>query len=368
MSAPIKLLFIIDRYKNPYAGTEGQLLKLLRGLDSDRFQPVLAVFRGSDYLEQHGFPVPVDVLDISRMILPVSWIRLYRYFRRRKQEGYRLAHIFFNDASIICPPILKLLGYRVLISRRDMGYWQTPFNLLPLRINARYVDGVIVNSMAVKRVTVENEGYRPERVSVIYNGYPVAEDTAPEGAGVHAGNDALRMVLVANIRPIKRIQDAIHAVHEMKMAGTECALTVIGDGNSADLRHLCSELGVSGNVSFPGPCADVPSLLPSFDVGLLCSESEGFSNTLIEYLQSGLAVVCTNVGGNPEIIVHGMNGLLYEAGDVEKLSRHLLDLAANRELGHAMGRAGKERVKLHFSLSTLVSAHQEIYESLLNEK
>ena len=141
---------MIDSYKNPYAGTEGQLLKLLEGVDRTRFEPILAVFRDSEYLANNPFPVPVVILNVTRMTAPGNWLRLYRFFRQKKQQGFCLAHIFFNDASIICPPILKLLGYRVIISRRDMGYWQNRVNLVPLRLNAHIVDRVIVNSEAVR--------------------------------------------------------------------------------------------------------------------------------------------------------------------------------------------------------------------------
>lgn len=365
MNAPVKLLFVIDCYRNPYAGTEGQLLKLLSGLDRACFEPELVVFRGSDYLARHEFPVPVHVLGVTRLSSPLCWIRLFRFFRAKRHAGFRLAHVFFNDASIICPPILKLLGTRVIISRRDMGYWLNRLNVLPLRLNARYVDRVVVNSRAVRDVTIAREGYPPDRIEVIYNGYdPAGMPLPPDADAVLPRGEMLKLVLVANIRPVKRMQDAIRALARLRETHPDSVLYIIGDGDSGELEKLCARLGLTEHVRFLGPRRDVQALLPAFDIGLICSESEGFSNTLIEYLQAGLAVVCSEVGGNPEIIEHGVTGLMYPAGDVDALAGRLLQLAQDSPARAALGQAGRNRVLKEYGLSRMLSRHQQLYTTL----
>jgi len=367
LNSPTKLLFIIDYYKNPYAGTEGQLLKLLSGIDRSRFEPELVVFRGSDYLRSHRFPTPVSVLNVYRMLSPVSWMRLFRFFLAKRRAGFRIAHVYFNDASIICPPILKLLGYLTIISRRDMGYWQNRYNLLPLRINVRYVDKVVVNSQAVRDVTVSREGYPKESVEVIYNGYDTFAVTQLDAGEMSSQDTMLKLVLVANIRPVKRIQDAIHALCVLRKTYRNSRLYIVGDGEYSELQDLCNRLGLTGNVRFLGARNDVQALLSSFDIGLLCSESEGFSNTLIEYLQAGLAVTCSEVGGNPEIIAHGVNGLLYPMGDVSALASNLLKLAQDPSMRTRFGLAGKQVVQEKYSLQRMISKHQQLYTSLRSQ-
>ena len=364
LNSPIKLLFIIDYYNNPYAGTEGQLLKLLSGLDRSRFEPELAVFRASEYLSKHAFPVPVSVLRVTRLVSPISWLRLFRFLVEKRRAGFRIAHVFFNDASIICPPILKLLGYRIIISRRDMGYWLNRHNLLPLRINQHYVDKVIVNSHAVKEVTVTMEGYKNENVVVIYNGYEASELTHVNNVDGTFNGTFLKMVLVANIRPLKRIHDAIHALSILRKTCPNSHLYIVGGGDSSELEALCNSLGLVEYVSFLGMRKDVQALLPSFDIGLLCSESEGFSNTLIEYLQAGLAVICSDVGGNREIIMHGVNGLLYTAGDVDALVENLLKIVNEPSLRARLGDAGRIMVQEDYCMQRMLSLHEQLYSTL----
>jgi glycosyltransferase involved in cell wall biosynthesis len=370
LSALIKILYIIDSYKNPYAGTEGQLLKLIQGIDKNKYEARFVVFRNSDFLQQGDFPVPVDVMDVQRLSSPLTWLRLYKYFAKQKRVGYRLAHIFFNDASMICPLLLKFLAYRVLISRRDMGYWYSRLNIPILKMNTRFVDRVIANSDAVKEITLLKEGYKTERVAVIYNGYlesekPVATNVSQIKNDIHFGEDEIRIALVANIRPIKRIYDAIKAIKVVQDFESRVVLFVIGDGDQSQLMNLVKELGVEVSVRFLGPRDDILQLLPYFHVGILCSESEGFSNTLIEYMQSNLPVVCSSVGGNPEIVEHGINGFLYKMGDVPVLAKHLLELVMNESLREKMGSAGMEKVKNNYSMKNYIGHHQKLYEELL---
>ncbi|HYQ71554.1 MAG TPA: glycosyltransferase, partial [Gammaproteobacteria bacterium] len=213
--------------------------------------------------------------------------------------------------------------------------------------------------------TVAREGYSPERIEVIYNGYDPGNYSLPEETGtVVPQGDMLKLVLVANIRAVKRIQDAIRALARLSESYPDTVLCIIGDGDQTTLTDLSLKLGIHENVRFLGPRSDVRALLPAFDVGLLCSESEGFSNTLIEYLSAGLAVSCTEVGGNPEIIEHGVTGLLYPAGDITALADNLIKLAREPATRAAMGKAGRERVQKEYSLPLMIARHEAVYATL----
>ncbi len=370
MTALINILFVIDCYKTPYAGTEGQIIKLVQGLDKDKdkYKATFIVFRESEYIRLNDFPIPVEVVNIQRLSSPFSWLRLFGCFLRKKRENYRLAHIFFNDPSMICPLLLKLLGYKIIISRRDMGYWYSWSNVTILKINAFFVDLVITNSEAVKKITMSKEGYISDHVAVIYNGYQESAivDSIVKNIDVVMDESEIRIALVANIRPIKRIADAIKAINIVHDTDKRVVLYVVGDGDKSQLLELAETLGISLSIRFLGPRDDVLQLLPLFHIGILCSESEGFSNTLIEYMQSGLPVVCSNVGGNPEIVEHGVNGFLYETGDIQILAKYILELIVDDSLRERMGQLGMKKVKKNYSLTNYVDHHQRLYEELLS--
>jgi len=132
----IKIMYLVDQYQGPQAGTEGQLLQLLLHLDRSRYEPSLTLLRDTEYSRRNAFPCPVRVLGITKLASLRAIIGMFRYAFMLRRENYRLVHCFFNDSALIAPFFLWLFGIRVLVSRRDMGFWYTPGNLVVLRVVA----------------------------------------------------------------------------------------------------------------------------------------------------------------------------------------------------------------------------------------
>ncbi len=367
----MKILFLIDHLKNPHAGTEGQLYKLVNGLTARGVQCRLAVLKPSDYLQSGAFPCPWTSLEASSLASPTTWRRMHALGRDLASQGFRLAHTFFNDVSVLAPPMLARSGMHTLISRRDMGFWYTRKYITLLRTTRRWVTACVANSEAVAAITAEQEGFRQDQLQVIYNGLDLPETAndatpVPELAELRQRGRILAG-LVANIRPIKRMEDLIDAVALAGEGAPMLDAVIIGDGDSSALRERAQNKGVAERVHFLGPRQDVAACLQHLDIGVLCSESEGFSNALVEYMAAGLPSVCTNTGGNPEAIDDARTGFLYAVGDVEALSRHLITLAANADDRSAMGRRAQEQARLRFSVDAMVNAHYALYQRLLSE-
>lgn len=370
MKQPTPILFVIDYFRDPNAGTEGQLKQLIDHLDRERFAPRLLVFKASDYFSEQGFSCPVSVLGKQSLTSPAMWWALYRFARAQYRQGVRLAHVYFNDASVIGPPVFAAAGIRTIISRRDMGYWYTPLYRSLLRVTRRFVALAIVNSQAVGEVTTAVEGIDPDRIKVIYNGFrPQSPDheAVPELANIR---NSLQLVagLVANIRPIKRMQDAIAAVAELAAGDVAVQLVIIGAGDSSELAAMAGRLDIADRVHFLGGRSDVQRCLEYFDVALLCSESEGFSNAIVEYQFAGLPVICTATGGNPEAIIEGDTGLLYPVGEVSALAAHLRLLVEDSDRRLSMGQAAAGSARQRFSVDQMVAEHQQVYANLLDSR
>ena len=367
---PQKILFVIDHFRNPYAGTERQLYRLLTGLDRSKFEPELLVFTESAFLKDQSVPCHWSSLGSSSLSSPITWIRLARFAADFRRRGGRLAHVFFNDPSILCPPVFSAFGIRTLISRRDMGYWYTPAIERVLRLTRFFVAGVVVNSRAVAEITHLKESIPKDRIHLIYNGV-IEPDTRPEKYRIPAEliplkeRGAIIAILVANIRPIKRIEDAVAAIGHNRDQVPKLNLVVVGTGESSDLEERAQELGVSDRVHFLGGRSNVSAYLSAADIGLLCSESEGFSNSVVEYMQHGLPVICTQTGGNPEAIEDKVSGLLYPVADQSTLAYHLRELASSGTLRRQLGTRAKEEAYKRFSVRTMLEAHQSLYQSQL---
>ncbi|MBJ6137687.1 glycosyltransferase family 4 protein [Marinobacter litoralis] len=360
----MKLSIIMDQYNNPYAGTESQVLKLVAGLVERGWEVRFAVFRGTKYTRNGEFPVAIEELDIGSLSNPGSWVKTYSYGRHLKKNGFDLVHVFFNDASVLCPPAMSLAGLKTVISRRDMGFWYNKKYLQALRLTKRFVAAVVCNSQAVANITASSEGIPARKIKVIYNGYPATKIQKNGPNAEYKKSDPVVIGVVANLRPIKRIEDLIKAVAKLRKAGLRSSLNIVGGGDPTHYVQLADELGIRDCTHFLGSQAEPEKFIKDFDVAVLCSETEGFSNAIIEYIRCGKPVVCTRTGGNPEIVQHGENGYLVDVGDVSALAEMLKKLIENPELRERMGRRGAVDVAERYNLNTMLDQHISLYKTL----
>ncbi|MAM88047.1 MAG: hypothetical protein CME36_12155 [unclassified Hahellaceae] len=361
----MKLSIIMDRYDNPYAGTESQVLKLVSGLKEQGWDIQFAVLRGTDYTRSGMFPVPVHDLGVGSISSPGSWFKMYRYARSLRKQGFSVVHAFFNDASVIAPPTMRLAGLKTLISRRDMGFWYSGTYLKALRLTGRCVHAAVCNSKAVAEITSRFEKMPPGKIHVIYNGYPDMSSGEQVSAPWESRSEAEVVVgIVANLRPIKRIDDLIEAIGLLAREGLHLKLNVIGGGDPHAYMEQVRRLGLEGHVHLLGSQPEPERHIRDFDIAVLCSETEGFSNAIIEYMRCGKPVVCTRTGGNPEIVEEGLNGYLVPVGDVEALADRIRKLAENPQLREKMGKVGRSQLADKYSMKAMVAKHVELYSQI----
>ncbi len=354
-----RIVFLMDSFKRATAGTEKQLLHLIDGLDRTRFTPELVLLRDSEFAATLASRLPVQVLDVTSMKQPGAWLRLWRWSRRLARERRAVVHIVFNDAAVIGPLFAKLGGAAVVGWRRDMGYWYTPGLLRALRFVNRFVDVIVGNSDAVRQNVIAKERVRPERTDVIPNGYDLRAELPPA-----PNRDVPVIGIVARLRAVKRHADLIRAFAAVVARFPAARLHIIGDGPlRGELEALSASLGLNRAVEFRGETDHVEPEIERLSVGVLCSESEGFSNALIEYLASGVPAVVTAVGGNPEVIVDGDNGYLVPVGDVDALAAALIATLERQAAGDDMRRAAFESSR-RFEMSTMIQAYESLYARL----
>ncbi len=368
-------MYLLDEYYNPNGGTEGHIMQLVNYLDSKEFSIEVTVLRETEYINNHNLPVKVNVLNVKKILSVDAVKKLRRFAKYLKANEFKLVHIFFNDASIIAPLFIKLFGIKVIISRRDMGFWYTKLNLVLLKFNQYFVDLVVVNSKAVGRITRQREKIHSEKLKIIYNGYDSSrfkKYTKPVlRADLKLSPEIPIVGIVANIRPIKRINDLINAFTKVHQHLSNAQLVIIGDNDpSYDLSGVLQQAEVSkikDNIHFLGKKTEVIPYILDFNVCVLCSESEGFSNSIVEYMKCGKATICTDVGGNSEIVEHGNNGYLVNVGDINALARCIETLLINQELAIHMGEKAKLFVSANYSQKRMLEQYTNLYNEILDE-
>ncbi len=146
-------------------------------------------------------------------------------------------------------------------------------------------------------------------------------------------------------------------------------LVLIGEG---PLREQARQaLGAAALEPFawlPGERSDVADILRGLDIFVLPSRAEGLSNTILEAMASGLPVIATEVGGNPELVVHGVTGQLVPKEDPDVMAKALEVYLDNTGLIAVHGAAGQKRVAESFSLDGMVGRYLALYDELLNKR
>lgn len=220
-------------------------------------------------------------------------------------------------------------------------------------------------------------GIPAHKIRQIYNGVDVGKFFGALGgrqdlpAGATAPKNALVIGTVGRMEPVKDqltlVRAFIRLCHSVPKHSRPLYLVLIGDGSLRESANaLLSEAGLQDKAWLPGSREDVPDLLRAMDVFVLPSVNEGISNTIIEAMASGVPVVATQVGGNPELVVDGVTGTLVPAQDPEAMAQALRAYVVSAELRATQGKAGRSRVSTTFSLDSMIAGYLAIYDELLD--
>jgi glycosyltransferase involved in cell wall biosynthesis len=143
-------------------------------------------------------------------------------------------------------------------------------------------------------------------------------------------------------------------------------LIIVGDGPSRQAcQTLLDQAGLADRAWLAGNRDDTAELMRAMDVFVLPSLGEGISNTILEAMSSGLPVIATAVGGNPELVSAGETGALFQPGATGTLARSLLDYAADPARIAREGVAARARIERDFSLERMVAGYQSVYMKAL---
>lgn len=368
---PIRILHVVDHLGK--GGLENGLVNLIENLDPARFEHIVYAIRAlgsnADRLAQSGIQVvcqnkkPGD----SRFQVPA----LVRAIRRFQPD---IVHSR-NWGTVEAVAAGRWSGCRVVHSEHgiDASFAVSePKRRVMIRRAAYHLAHRVLSvSYQLRDLHSARTGFDPARITVIHNGvdrrrfYPDAlvRGRVREEFGIAA--DEVCVGCVGNFFPVKDQMTALRGLEGLAGA-TKWKLLLMGDGPERPKLEafVAAHEKWNGRVQFLGTSHRVPELLQALDVYVLPSIAEGISNSLLEAMASGIPVVATATGGNPEVAVNGESGLLFPVGDAGRLADHLRRLIAEPKLRAELAENGLRRVREHFSLESMVGNYARMYESL----
>lgn len=373
----IRIAYVIDELPSANGGTEGQLVMLLKHLDRSQFAPHLVTLRPADFVEKSGLNVPNLTLHVGSLFRPSAVAKINRLGKYLKENRIDIVQTFFVDGNIvgtfgaICAktPI-------VVSSRRNLGHWHGPVHIALLKYLQKRTDYYLANSKAVIAKTIDKEAARPDQMHLIYNGLDLArfsritpELRAQKRAEWGIGQHELLVGSVANLRDVKNLDLLVMAASAMKSEIPHLKWVIVGDGPDRErLTGLLTQHGLTDRFLLPGRAVDVIPSLAAMDIAVLCSASESFSNSLIEYMAAGLPVIASDVGGNREAITHGESGMLFPSGDQPRFNELVRQLVNDRALSDRFASTAKAAAYQKYSIQKYVAEHEAFYRRVYQEK
>lgn len=297
-----------------------------------------------------------------------------RFLRENKIEIVH-THDFYTNVFGISAARLARVPVKIA-SKRETGEMRSKAQKQIEKRIFSIADAIVVNSKAVQKYLLD-AGISDEKTEVIYNGLDLARLEPRETNraeickefGLPVGENIKFITLVANLRhEVKNQPMFLRAARKIAENFADAHFVLAGEGDlKNDLEALAGELKIAEKTHFIGRCTKIPELLSVSFAGVLTSVSEGFSNSILEYMAARLPVVATDVGGAGEAIIEGENGFLVESGDDKALAEKIIQLLENPEKARRFGENGRKSVEENFSCAAQLKNTLALYGRKLND-
>jgi glycosyltransferase involved in cell wall biosynthesis len=351
----------------PPDGAERLLVDILRYQNPHFRYAVGCVVRGG-ILEGELRELGVEVVVFGRRgrFDPTLLFRLASWFRRNRAAVVH-THLFTADtygriaARLAGVPAVFCTVHNIVNPWKSIVHKTIDWTL------ARLSTRVIGCSDEVAQTLVQRDHLPPKRIAAIRNGIDLRRFESISGTGVReefgVTADQVLIGIVGRLHPQKAHQDLFAALARLDGATLDkLVCLVIGDG---DLRQTLEaevrRLNLTGRVVFTGLRRDVPRLMNALDLFVMSSHWEGLPIAMLEAMACAVPPLSTAVGGVPDVIEDGVNGVLVKAGDVPALTVQIQRLVADADLRSRLGAKAKEDVLRRYDVVRTAEAYDALY-------
>jgi glycosyltransferase involved in cell wall biosynthesis len=380
MNRKMRVMVLVSSHN--IGGVETKLHYLAQFLDREKFQLTFLLIYPYYKAGEDSFRIRkkhnafFQWKDVETIELPMKHrydvFLFFKVARIIREMRIDLLYMMALGVGTFLGPIAAKLGGVCRIVRENQnvirGLYPGILKFLD-RVFISMTDRIVVPSLFLKNLMVEELRIVPSKITVIPNAIDLTSFGAKPGRKAVKKELGIReqtrvVGVVANLLPVKAHDVLIRAVPEVIKVIPDTVFLLAGDGPlRSNLESLVQKLNLTEHVQFLGHRSDVAELVQSFDVGVLCSKIETQGIVLIEMMATGVPVIAPDVGGIPEIIEDGVNGLLTVQGDSDQLAGSVICLLSDPKRAHLLGKAGRDRVQEKFSVDCMVRSTEQIFKS-----
>ncbi len=366
-------------YRLDTGGLENGVVNLINRIPTERFRhAIICLTTYTDFrLRLRRSDVAVFALNKPSGNSPITLIRLWWLLRKLRPDIVHTRNLAALDATI--PAALAGIPVRIHGEHgRDVSDLDGN-NVARQRLRRffkPFIHRYVALSKDLERYLQEKIGVPSERVTQLYNGVDTAifhpaysgRETLPM-----AGFETPDAFVIGTVGRMQSEKDQltlarafVTLLRMVPRPAKQLRLVMIGDGPlRAAAVDLLRRARLSELTWIPGDRSDVPQIMRGLDLFVLPSLTEGISNTILEAMASGLPVVATSVGGNPELVVNGHTGVLVPPADPGKMALAIHDYVMDPAKGKCHGSAARFRVEQYFGLDVMVKNYMDMYDKAL---
>jgi glycosyltransferase involved in cell wall biosynthesis len=349
-------------------GIERDVSKFARSLRQHGFAPHVACFAGGGArwreIEEADIPLCTFPTDSLRSWATLRQARVFRSYL--SAQRIQLVHAFDAPTDMFAIPVARLAGVPCIASNLWLREMLPRSEQVLLSIVDRLATALFANCHAVARQLVARWHVAPERIHVCHNGVETGEfhprdrqRDALRDAGVVVGT-------LAVLRAEKNTRLLLDAFARVLPRAPGARLLIVGDGPMREtLEARAVHLGIRHACLFEGATTTPARWLRAMDVFVLPSRFEAFSNALLEAMACGCCPIGSSVGGTPELIEHGVRGLLFESDDLDGLTSALESVMLEPDRRARFATAAASFVEQHLTIEHQSARLAEIYRAVL---
>ncbi len=358
----------------------------MRGMDRKRYKSELACAPGGrliDLVQEHH----MEVRTFKNLVQPLHPVKdtlaLMSLIFFLKKNPYHVVHTHNSKAGFSGRLAARLAGVPVIVhtvhgfSFHDQEPpWRKNLFRNMERMASYWCDKMIFISQPLVDWALRERVTCREKIVKIYSGIeldmfrPLTRDQKDRIREKWKLNRNETVIgIVSKLWDGKGHEVLIEAFRELKREIKNLRLVIVGEGYLLNkLRGLVNEYRLSDSVLFTGFQMEVSEIIATFDVAVLPSFFEGMGRVLLEAMAMEKPVVASRVGGIPDLVEHGINGLLVRPGNVQELAGALKKILNDEGLARKMGIRGRKRIKEKFDADVMAKSIEKVYQGLLTGK
>jgi sugar transferase (PEP-CTERM/EpsH1 system associated) len=368
-------------YRFGVGGLENGLVNLINHMPPDRYRHVIVCLTRSTAFKTRINRQGVPLVELNKA--PGQDLRTHqRFWGILRQLRPDIVHTR-NLATLEFQVTSALVGVRGRVHGEhgryvyDLDGTNIKYNILRRAVRP-FVRQYIAVSTDLTQWLIDTVGVRSDRVTQIYNGVDMVKFSPRKSTGERAfpegfaPSDAFIVGTVGRLEPVKDpitlIQAFLKLVQSNKTARRRVRLIVVGDGCLCKQANELLRNSHAENLAWlPGEREDVPGLMRAKDLFVLPSLREGISNTILEAMATGLPVVATNTGGNPELVSPRETGELIPYSNSVAMAAAIGSYFSDPCKVSAHGRNARQKVECQFSMQAMINGYISTYDNVLRK-